>query len=193
MESKIANTLAEAERIGAILAKEDVPVLIIGAIALAAHHFIRSTKDVDLGGNIDLKKLKHIHKLLQNSGYQAELHLPDLQDSLGGLIDIEGPFGLVQIVNFGDRFPAAIEDSLSQQDKHNSSITTLAIAPLPLLIALKLYAGSWKSLADVTELLRRNPDADLEAIGKICRKYRLRGWKQVMNELQGECDCTHRH
>jgi hypothetical protein len=184
MESKIANTLAEAEKIGAILAKEEVPVIIIGAIALAAHHYIRSTKDVDLGVNIDLKKLKRIHQILQDSGYHAELHLPDSADPLGGVIDVNGPFGLVQIVNFGDRFPAAIEDALRQGIGHESGITTLAIAPLPQLIALKLYAGGWKSLADVTELLRRNPDADLDAIGKICRDYRLPGWKQVLDDLQ---------
>jgi hypothetical protein len=49
---------------------------------------------------------------------------------------------------------------------------------------LKLYAGGLKSLADIVELLRRNPQADLDMIGQTCREYRLRGWDRVLEELR---------
>lgn len=61
---------------------------------------------------------------------------------------------------------------------------TLRVIPLPQLVVLKLYAGGVKSLADIIELLRRNPEADLQEIGKLCRKYRPQGWNRVLAESE---------
>jgi hypothetical protein len=44
---------------------------------------------------------------LREAGYEVEVREPDGRDPLGGMIDVLGPAGLVQIVNFGERFPAA--------------------------------------------------------------------------------------
>lgn len=162
MENQIKQTINEAGRIGSILADEGISVIIIGAIALAAHGYIRATKDVDLGVNIRIKDLARIHQRLITLGYHAELHTPDLDDPLGGVI----------------------EDSCRQEGQPCLTITTLSIAPLAQLVALKLYAGGWKSLTDIVELLRRNPEANLMEIGEICRKYRLSGWNRVLEELQ---------
>ena len=41
------------------------------------------------------------------------------------------------------------------------------------LVALKLDAGGPKDEADVIELIRQNPDADVEAIRATCKKYGL--------------------
>lgn len=184
MEHHITQTIREAERIGTILADEGISAIVIGAIALAAHRYVRATRDVDLGVNVSIKDLSHIRQRLIEQGYHAELHLPDLDDPLGGVIDVSGAFGMVQIVNYGERFPAVIEDSCHQQSPHEDAATSLTIAPLPQLIAMKLYAGGWKSMSDIVELLRRNPEADLTEIGGICRKYRLHGWNRVLEELQ---------
>jgi hypothetical protein len=162
MENQIKQTINEAGRIGSILADEGISVIIIGAIALAAHGYIRATKDVDLGVNIRIKDLARIHQRLITLGYHAELHTPDLDDPLGGVI----------------------EDSCRQEGQPCQTITSLSIAPLAQLVALKLYAGGWKSLTDIVELLRRNPEANLMEIGEICRKYRLSGWNRVLEELQ---------
>lgn len=162
MENQIKQTISEAGRIGSILADEGISVIIIGAIALAAHGYIRATKDVDLGVNIRIKDLARIHQRLITLGYHAELHTPDLDDPLGGVI----------------------EDSCRQEGQPCQTITSLSIAPLAQLVALKLYAGGWKSLTDIVELLRRNPEANLMEIGEICRKYRLSGWNRVLEELQ---------
>lgn len=162
MENQIKQSISEAGRIGSILADEGISVIIIGAIALAAHGYIRATKDVDLGVNIRIKDLARIHQRLITLGYHAELHTPDLDAPLGGVI----------------------EDSCRQEGQPCQTITTLSIAPLAQLVALKLYAGGWKSLTDIVELLRRNPEANLMEIGEICRKYRLSGWNRVLEELQ---------
>lgn len=59
---------------------------------------------------------------------------------------------------------------------------SLRIIPLAHLIALKLYAGGMKSKADIVELLKRNPDADLDEIQMLCRRYRLRGLEPLIRE-----------
>jgi hypothetical protein len=186
MTGDMDENLREAERIAAILAEEGVPAVVIGAIALAAHRYVRSTLDVDFGVDVDLKRLRGLLATLRSLGYDAELREPDADDPLGGVIDVSGPFGLVQIVNFGDRFPAAIRDSLDGEEIRIRPDGGLRVMPIPQLVALKLYAGGWKSLADIVELLRRNPQADLEMIGETCRKYRLSGWGKVLEELKAK-------
>jgi hypothetical protein len=180
------DSLREAEVIAALLAGEGVECLVIGAVALAAHRYIRFTQDVDLGVNADLKQMRHLIELLRSRGYDAVFHEPDAEDPLGGVIDITGAFGVVQIVSFENRFPAAIRDALAGEDIRTLPNGGLRVMPIPQLVALKLYAGGWKSLADVVELLRRNSETDLEKVGEICRKYRLRGWEKVMEELGRE-------
>jgi hypothetical protein len=176
--------LREAERIAALLLAEGLPVVVIGAVALAAHRYVRFTQDVDLGVNADMKQMRGLLEILRANGYDVVLHEPDADDPLGGVIDISGEFGLVQIVNFGNRFPAAIRDALDGEDIRMRPDGDLRIMPIPQLVALKLYAGGLKSLADIVELLRRNPEVDLKMIGDTCRNYRLRGWEKVMEELR---------
>jgi len=175
--------LMEADRIAAILDSCQVPVLVIGAVALAAHRYVRATLDIDLAVNVAVGEMKALEERLRTEGYVTILHEPDGDDPLGGVIDICGPNGLIQIVNFGDRFPAVIQDALAGEMIHVRPDLTLRVIPLPQLVGLKLYAGGVKSLADIIELLRRNPEADLHEIGKVCRKYRLRGWNRVLAEL----------
>ena len=176
--------LVEADRIATILASCQVPVLVIGAVALAAHRYVRATLDIDLGVNIAIREMKGLDERLRSEGYVTVLHEPDGDDPLGGVIDISGPNGLIQIVNFGDRFPAVIQDALEGEMIQARPDLALRVIPLPQLVVLKLYAGGVKSLADVIELLRRNPEADLQEIGKVCRKYRLEGWNRVLAELE---------
>jgi len=184
MKNNIKDALDEAERIGEILERDGVQVIVIGAIALAAHQYVRFTNDVDLGVNITVSQMAHLQKVLQEQGYTTEFREPDAADPLGGVIDVTGSFGAVQIVNFGDRFPAAIQDAFASEPIRSDSNSGLQIIPIPQLVALKLYAGGWKGLADIVELLRRNPNENLEVIGETCRKYRLHGWDKVLEELR---------
>lgn len=184
MDADIDKSLEEAERIAELLLAEGLSVVVIGAVALAAHRYIRFTQDIDLGVDADINQMRGLVEVLRGAGYAVELHEPDGEDPLGGVIDISGDFGLVQIVNFGNRFPAAIRDALAGEDIRMRPDGGLRIMPIPQLVALKLYAGGWKSLADIVELLRRNPEVDLEMIGETCRKYRLRGWGKVLEELR---------
>lgn len=47
------DNLREAEVIAAVLAGEGMECVVIGAVSLAAHRYIRFTQDVDLGVNAD--------------------------------------------------------------------------------------------------------------------------------------------
>jgi hypothetical protein len=183
VSAKFDQTLREAERIAGLLEKQGLPVVVIGAAALAAHRYLRFTRDIDLGVDADLRQMRKLVEVLRAAGYDSELHEPDGDDPLGGVIDVSGEFGLVQIVNFGGRFPAAIRDSLEGEGIRIRP-EGLRIMPIPQLVALKLYAGGWKSHADIVELLRRNPEVDLKMIGETCRRYRLRGWEKILEELE---------
>ncbi len=165
------------------LAQHRVDAVVIGAVAMAAHHYVRFTQDMDIGVDADVPTLRSIASALCEVGFDAELREPDGQDPLGGVIDITGTFGLLQIVSFADRFPAVINDALQAASMVVRSGSQLKIVPLPQLVALKLYAGGLKSKADIVELLRSNPDADVEAIRSTCKRYRLRGLDEILFEL----------
>lgn len=106
-----------------------------------------------------------------------------MSDPLGGVVNVKGGFGLVQIVNFGDRFPAVIQDAIQDSTMVLRPGSPLKLAPLPQLVALKLYAGGLKSKADILELLRRNPDADFHGLLTTCQRYGLHGLEEIIAEL----------
>lgn len=183
MQEDGQTNLEVAERIAGMLAAIGMPAVVIGAVALAAYRYVRFTEDIDLGILADLTQMRSLAESLKAEGYAVELHEPDATDPLAGVIDVSGPFGLVQIISFEGRFPAVIRDALAGEDVRIQPGGFLRITPIPQLVALKLYAGGFKSHADIAELLRRNPELDLEEIRATCRKYRLRGLEQILSEL----------
>lgn len=176
--------LEAAEDILRHLHELQLDALVIGAVALAAHRYVRQTEDLDLAVNANLQNLRSLTTSLQRSGYQVELHEPDAEDPLDGVIDIEGPFGLIQIISYAGKFPAVIEDALREAQLTARPGSPLKLVPLPHLIALKLYAGGTKSKADILELLLRNPECDVESVRDLCRAYRLRGLDELINEAR---------
>lgn len=174
--------LCAAEEVVGILERHRVDAVVIGAVALAAYHYVRQTEDIDLGVNADLPTMRVIARSLRQAGFEAELREPDGDDPLAGVIDVSGAFGLLQIISYDNRFPAVIEDALQACHLAVRDGSRLRIVPIPQLIALKLYAGGYKSKADIVELLRRNPGLDLEEIRAVCGKYRLGGLEELIAE-----------
>lgn len=181
---KADSLLVAAESVLSILGKHRVDAVVIGAVALAAYHYVRQTDDLDLGVNADLPRMRALTQALREAGFTAELREPDGNDPLGGVIDVTGPFGLLQIISYADRFPAVIEDALRESTLVVRDGSPLRLAPIPQLVALKLYAGGLKSKADIVELLRRNPEVSPDSIRSTCSKYRLRGLDEVLEDLQ---------
>jgi hypothetical protein len=181
--SAVESNLQAAERVVATLVRHGVPAVVIGAVALAAHGYVRHTEDIDLGVDADLDQMRILAAALRDEGFDVDLHEPDGTDPLGGVIDVSGPFGLVQVVSFANRFPAVIRDALAGDDVRIRPGSPLRLVPLSQLVALKLYAGGGPARTDIIELLRRNPEADLAVIQETCRAYRLRGLDAVLEDL----------
>ena len=171
-----------SEKVVSILGRHRIDAVVIGAVALAAYHYVRQTDDVDLGVNADLAQLRALSISLTQAGFSVELREPDSQDPLGGVIDVRGDFGLLQIISFADRFPAVIDDAVQASTLHVREGSPLKLVPLPHLIALKLYAGGYKSKVDIVEILKCNPDIDLDAARRLCAGYRLPGLDELIDE-----------
>lgn len=182
MESE-GDLVSEAEKIADLAAEQQIRLLVVGALALAAYNYVRSTGDVDLAGNVELPDLRKLAEILRTKGYQVEMREPDAQDPLGGVLDIHSDSGLIQIISFAQKFPAVIRDALRDGDMVLRDQSRLKILPLPHLVVLKLYAGGFKSKADIVEVLSRNPEADLDAIEALCEQYRIGGFQEVRREL----------
>ena len=180
----VEGNLEAAERVAAVMQGMNLASVVIGAVALAAHRYIRFTEDIDLGVDAESHQMRELATALAAEGFDVELHEPDGDDPLGGVLDVSGTFGLVQVVNFGDRFPAVIRDSLADPAMQLRAGSGLRIVPIAQLVALKLYAGGAKSKSDIIELLRRNPEADLELIRETCNKYRLKGFDDALVDLE---------
>lgn len=174
--------LQAAEDVVGLLQGQKVEAVVIGAVALAAYHYVRQTEDIDLGINASVQTLENLTQTLQKAGYPAALRLPDAQDPLGGVIDIETPQGFLQIISFADRFPAVIQDAIDSTRTAIRPGSRLKLVPLPHLIALKLYAGGHKSKADIVEVLSRNPSIDLREVRQLCQKYQLGGLEDLIEE-----------
>lgn len=181
--SDAEGNMKAAERVASLLVRNDVPALVIGAVAMAAHRYVRYTEDIDLGVDADLPKMRVLANALRDEGFTVELREPDSDDPLGGVIDVSGPFGLVQVVSFANRFPAVIRDALAGEDVRIRAGSDLRLVPIAQLVALKLYAGGSGSKSDIVELLRRNPEVNIDDIRATCRKYRLRGLDAVLKDL----------
>lgn len=164
-----------AEQVLGVLQRHGVDAVVIGGVALAAHHYPRATDDLDLGVNATRATLRAVRDELLSRGYGVELREPDGDDPLGGTIDVVAePGGLVQVVNFDNSpsngFPAVIRDALQAMGPPTGK---LRVAPLPYLIAMKLYAGGEKSRRDIQALVQHNPNEDWEAIRALCKRYGL--------------------
>lgn len=183
--------LSVAEKVAAILARSEVDSVLIGAAALAAHRYPRSTADIDLAVGMEPRRLGEIAQELRREGFTVEVSEPDSIDPLGGVIraSIEGA-DPIEIVNFcnppGSGFPALIEIALRDATVVRPG-AMLRVVTLPHLILFKLYAGGSKSKSDVLELLSRNLDrVDIAALRDACRRFRMDrrfdAWLRELNQ-----------
>jgi hypothetical protein len=173
--------LTLAEQLSAIADALGIRTSLIGAAALAVHGYERGTRDLDLASNVELAMLGKLEDAARSAGFHTRLRLPDDDDALGGVLDA-GPsidedgdlVDPIQVVNFANpyrprRTPAA--NAIARAELVPGS--TLRCVQLRDLIALKLWAHSLRDDADVVELLKRNPTADLDAIRTTTADYKL--------------------
>jgi hypothetical protein len=189
-EGREGRTLDAARQVAALLEELGIETALIGAMALAAHRYIRYTEDVDLATAVDpVTSLGVAVDALRNAGFEAALHLPDAQDPLGGVINIDrDDIERIQVVNFLN--PWNDLALVGQEAVRTATLLpgeTLRVVDLSHLIALKLYAGGSRSKTDVIELLERNLDAELDEIRQVCGRFGLgAALDELLEDLQLE-------
>ncbi len=154
-------TLELARQIECELELQGQPLLLIGALAMAAHGYPRSTEDIDFAVAISLRQLEVLWQELRSDGRRVSLSRADTDDPLGGVITIEAPNALpVQIVNFDNSpsggFPALVIDALQRSSLSPEGLCG-RLPTVEDLVLFKIYAGGPKSELDILELLTRCP------------------------------------
>jgi hypothetical protein len=136
--------------------------VLVGAMAVGAHGYVRATGDVDFVAELPLAE---VSKRLRDHGISATLHRGD---------PLEGDFPCLKGTLDGVRFDVmpplvpldlkrAIEVSMSASGR-------LRVVDLDGLIRLKLRAQGPKDLMDVAALVLRHPD-QLETTRKAAGAY----------------------
>ncbi|MBI4916670.1 MAG: hypothetical protein HY825_12555 [Acidobacteria bacterium] len=183
-------TLDVAAGVARILEDLGVPSALIGAAALAVHGYPRATEDVDLAVATDpFSTLAAARRRIEEDlGVAASLVTPDADDPLGGVLTVTGEgFDPVQVVNFLNPLGTGSNPGRDAVEGAASGLiagSSLRVVTVPYLVALKLYAGGYKSTLDVLELLARNPAASRDEIGTICVRFGLAAeWGAIVTEL----------
>lgn len=180
-------TLELAARIVEILDELGVPSALIGAAALAAYGYPRATEGLHLAVAADpFSALREAQqRIATRLRVTARLITPDADDPLGGVLTVTGEgFDPVQVVNFQNplapqRNPGA--EAIQTAVAGIVAGTHLRVVDLPHLVALKLYAGGYKSRLDVLALLERNPRIDREEVARVCERFGLGGdWSSIL-------------
>lgn len=177
-QTRARRTLALAERTAQALERHQIRTAVIGAMALAIHGYPRATEDIDLATFAEPSALAKLARELKDAHVRCELALPDADDPLGGVLNVEEDGAeLVQVVNFYNPMSRGsgtlAHEAILSADVPVSRVSRLRAVRLPHLVALKLYAGGSKSKGDVLELLARNPDADLVEVRAVCERHGL--------------------
>jgi hypothetical protein len=176
-----------AGEVSRALESRGIQSLLIGAIALAAHGYVRGTADVDLAIAIAPQRLAEVadHLLAQLKSVDVDVSMPDGADPLGGVINVSrGEGELVQVINFdnspGGGFPALVHESKASSFSFGADLTGRLVSAEDLVL-FKLYAGGSKSAADILELLARC-QVDLTDLRERAKKYRLdRRLERILN------------
>lgn len=128
---------------------------LVGGVAVAAHGYVRATKDVDILVGFPLREAQA--RLLAR-GIATTLHRGD---------PLEGDFsclkGTLDGVPF-DILPQLVNVAWDQRETVTVGQATVDVVDLLSLLDLKLRAGSPRDLVDVAILVLLHPDREAEAL-----------------------------
>jgi hypothetical protein len=169
----------EFARVVGALEAARIPFLLVGGLALSAHHYQRATQDVDF---YSLKKLyPQFDRVMRGLGYGA-LHEPTelyVRYSRPGLAIVD--------------FIFADENTFAQMESAAKETALLGVRVkvpcLEHLLAMKLFAleqgNRLKDMADISELLRANGmDPHGQAFGKLCLQFASAKWLAFFREMK---------
>jgi hypothetical protein len=169
--TRAERTLDLAHRVAAALRRRQLPCCVIGAAALAVHAYARATHDLDLATLVRTdRELDDLAEELRAAGLDVHVAHADAGDALGGVLSVEeAGANPVQVVNFFNPWNGWIPAGKAAiEHARPAALGELAVADVPHLVALKLYAGGRKSTLDVVELLARQPPGALAEAHAAC-------------------------
>ena len=138
--------------------------VVVGALAIAVHGYVRATRDVDLVTRIPLSEAR---KRLAEHGVKAVLKRGDV---------LEGDFSCIKGVLDGidfDVLPLLVPiEWKSAVDVPLAGGAKLKVVDLRTLIHLKLRAGGPQDVLDVVMLLQRHPEHLTRAL-ELATGYRV--------------------
>ncbi|HSC88489.1 MAG TPA: hypothetical protein VLC09_14500 [Polyangiaceae bacterium] len=172
-----AGPLSLSEELASELESAGLDPLLIGAAALAAHGYFRSTEDVDFAVAVPPAEFKKLFERLSGSGFEGHLMQSDAADPLGGVMTFEAEGSRpVQVVNFDNSpaggFPALVRSAEQRAERREGLPGRLVSAEH--LVLFKLYAGGTKSKLDITELMTR-VQLDMDLLRNEARQFRMDG------------------
>lgn len=169
----------EFARLVEALGSADIPFLVVGGLALSAHHYQRTTQDVDF---FTLKKLyPQFDGVMNGLGY-TPLHEPTelyVRYAQAGRSVVD--------------FIFANEETFAQMKASAKDATVLGVAVkvpcLEHLLAMKLFSleqgNRLKDMADISELLRANGmDPMSDSFGALCMKFASARWLAFFREMK---------
>ena len=155
------------------LDKHQIPYALIGALAVAAHGYVRATKDVDLLIDWPLPRAKELVGLLEADQVAAEFRKGDFEDPIAGAIratvaDADGPISVDLL------FPSRAwqRPMIREAEIVDQEGVPVRVARARDVFLLKLYAEGPQDLLDAANLLRQQPPetrATWEAAAKRAR------------------------
>jgi hypothetical protein len=160
----VSSYLDAAQRLLEALERDPLSAL-AGGVAVAAHGYLRATKDVDIVVGIPLREAQ---ARLQAHGIASTLRCGD---------PLEGDFsclkGVVDGVPF-DVIPQLVNIAWERRETVSVGGATVEVVDLLSLFDLKLRAGSPRDLVDVAILALLHPGSQERAL-ELARRRRLDG------------------
>lgn len=171
-----------AARVREILEAAGIPYALIGAVAMAARGRVRATLDTDYLVTDRKAMSAGLWSELQSSGVSVDIRRGDMTDPLAGVVRVHLGAEEVDVVVGKYKWQAEIISRAERMDVDRAMVPVPTIADL---IILKLYAGGYQDLADVSALLTiGDRDATVREVTEriaSAGKDASRVWKKIVS------------
>jgi hypothetical protein len=154
----------------ALLADEGIAYAAIGGLAASVHGPVRASEDADAVLSIDAGRLRQLEKKFLAAGFQTQLTQGDFDDPVPAVLVLLDRHGNKVDLLGGLRGlePAAFSRARAVPFEGEA----LRVIGREDFIAMKVFAGSHKDMADALSALRVAGDAvDLVLVRRLAQRY----------------------
>jgi hypothetical protein len=158
---------------------------VVGAYALAARGYVRQTADFDMMTTDPAALRRETWEDLSNGGIEVRVRKGDADDPLAGVVRIRSHDSSIDVVVAKYRWQQTV---IERAETIEVSGIDLRIPKTTDLILLKLFAGGYGDLHDVTRLLETRPREELlaevdTALEGLPDEMRQR-WERLVREIE---------